>query len=188
MNRVLNLKDIAGFCPEEAVWKMMTDVCDYLLRDNCVSSLCPEAIVVDGDSFLVEDTAKPNVDYLAPELLDGNQRVTQQQLVWQIGALAFFMATGHVPFGGHGGRYQREHSQVALPVMPKAFQSLTPIVQRCLDANPSKRITLEECRMAANNGLAVCSQQKRNKMEQPNQYIETEEYQKEKWPEEMIEL
>lgn len=188
MNSVLNLIDIAGFCPEEAVWKMITDVCEFLSKDPSVSFLSPRTIVVDGETFLVEAGDKPNEYYLAPEQLNGNQRSTQEQLVWQIGAVAFFMATGHLPFGGHGSRYQREHPHVTLPVLPKAFQSLSPIVQRCMYTNPSKRITMEELKKVAHNGLLVCSQRQRSKVTQQNKSIETKKYQKEKWPEKMIEV
>ena len=172
---------------------MMADVSEFLLEDGSGCMLSPDTIVVDGESFLVETDCQPDDKYLSPEQREGEKPATPQQ-VWQLGAIAWYMATGHVIFGGHGGSYQRQHPQVALPVLPKAFQQLTPVVQRCLHPSPSRRIGLEELRTAVNNGLAVCSRRQRARFKADVQCSASNvqrpmfNVQCPKWPEEMIEI
>ena len=183
----MTIKDIAGFCPEDAVWKMMADISRYLLKDDSVKMISPESIVVDGNMFMAEDAPQQTDEFLAPEQADS---VTAQkpQLVWQLGAVAYCMATGHVVFGGHGGRYQREHPHVALPVLPKNYQALTQTIQRCLCYDTVERISIEELSATAEKGLAACSSRYREKVSQQGGPVLTVNQQRNKWPEEMIEI
>ena len=60
MKYYMTIRDIAGFCPEEAVWKMMTDVSKCLLTDGFNHTLSPDSVVIVGDSFIIakeHDTA-----------------------------------------------------------------------------------------------------------------------------------
>ena len=194
--RELTLYDIAGFCPEEAVWKMMVDVCGSLL-DGKGCMLTPDAIMVDGNTFIVrgvkgsEEGVKgsereANDIFAAPEA-DGAER-SMTQTVWSVGAIAYFMATGHIVFGGYGGSYQKEHPAVPLPVLPKEMQTLTPVLQRCLCYHAEERISMEELRKLSQNGLETCMKHQREKLvaDTPTS-PQKAECQKERWPEEMIE-
>ena len=177
------LHDIAGFCPEEAIWKMLADVSSFMLQEPANRVLSPDSIVVDGDVFLLA-AETPSPEGKRPETDD----IWGNDLVWSLGATAFFAATGHVLFGGHGYRYQREHPQVVLPSMPKAYQALTPLVQRCLCAEPSERISLKQLCAEARRGHVTCAQQQRTKAAVRRVANTQHSTAKERWPEEMEEI
>lgn len=53
MNERLTIQEIAGFCPEEAVWKMLADVSNFLSKEDAGYQLGADTIVVVGDQFMV---------------------------------------------------------------------------------------------------------------------------------------
>lgn len=184
----MTIRDIAGFCPEEAIWKMMSDISTYMLQEQTGCYLTPDAVVVDGYSFLVDMGQCAIREFLAPEQNDGN-KLESSQMVWALGAVAYYMATGHVVFGGHGGEYQKEHPAVALPVLPKDFQSLTPVLQKCLICDPDERISLRDLEQLSIDGLHSCDKQRLKQSaslekKQVVKYKNTDE----RWPEKMIEI
>lgn len=184
----ITIKDIAGFCPEEAIWKMLADVSDILLKDEAEHTLAPESIVIAGNSFFIESQQTINSEFMAPEQ-ESTQAPMRSQMVWILGAIAYYMATGHVVFGGHGGKYQKEHPAVPLPVLPKALQTLTPVLHRCLCAAPKDRINMEELNAMAKQGQTYCSNRQRERNTTTSlERHQPKKYQGEKWPEKMIEL
>ena len=179
----MKISSIAGFCPEEAIWKFLADLSRQLQSRPC--RLSPEGVVVDGDHFLPlfdDGLSLPAFD--APDWHDG-QPVTEAQAVWTLGALAVYLSTGHVLFGGRGGIYQRDHAGVPVPALPKAHRSLTPVVWRCLCADPSERITLKELETVAVEGLAACSRRPRQKVVRPSAVKSFSEPSADGWPEAM---
>ena len=128
---MMTIHDIAGFCPEEAVWKLLADVSECLLNDGVGNGLSPDTVTIDGNTFMVNGTEEAENTFQAPEHKDG-QPSDEKENVWSLGATAYYAATGHVVFGGHGGSYQKEHPLVTLPALPKGMQALTPLMQRCL--------------------------------------------------------
>lgn len=186
-NERMTIKDMAGFCPEDAIWKMMADISKFLLKDDSVKMMNPESIVVDGNMFIAETTSKEMYEFLAPEQKDGKNTL-KPQLVWQLGAVAYYMATGHVIFGGHGSKYQQEHPHVALPKLPKNYQALTRTIQHCLCYNIDERISLKELSAVTEKEWTACLSRHREKVSQQHEPIQTENQQKGKWPEEMIEI
>ena len=150
------LRDIAGYCPERALWQLVADLCQEAqggFGDG--RNLAPDGIIVDGDAFRLADDGQPEPAFLAPE--HGGDGVDREaQLVWSIGALVCYAATGRVIFGGYGSAYQLKHPLVALPALPKEHRRLTPLVQRCLCADPAQRIALSELAAMARDGLAQC--------------------------------
>lgn len=188
-SQTITLHDIAGFCTEEAIWKMMADLSSMVGTPAAPPSLSPAVVTVDGSAFYVSDNVLPDAVFMPPEQPAAQRQCAPEGLVWAIGALACYAATGHVLFGGRGGTYQRQHQEVALPVLPKAMQQLTPVVQRCLHAKPGERIGAAELHDAALEQLERCKRKVRpvapKRAEEDSTTKNTMAGQR--WPEEMSE-
>ena len=188
MNKKMTIREIAGFCPEEAVWKMMADVSGSLLQETQGCVLTPDSIVIDGKMFLVESGHDVLNEFMAPED-NGESLPNVAQMVWTLGSLGYYTATGRIIFGGHGGCYQKEHPFVALPVLSKDLQALNSVLQKCLCYLPDSRISIGELNQLSLKGLAACEKQQRRKSAQPANETSIEvKHTGEKWPEEMIEI
>ena len=190
MSERMTIRDIAGFCPEEAIWKMIADVSECLLDDGIGNGLSPGSVTVDGSSFMVKRNQDTENEFRAPEHGDGQQSDEKEE-VWSLGAIAYYASTGHVVFGGHGGKYQKEHPLVSLPALPKGLQSLTSLLQKCLCYDPNERIGLKDLNDLARKGLEDCGKQIRKKAMSAKEEEgkgNSVKYTGEKWPEEMIEL
>lgn len=186
----MTIRDIAGFCPEEAIWKLIADVSECLQNDGVGYALSPDSVIVDGNSFMTNRIQNTGNEYCAPEHKEG-QQPDEKEIVWLLGAIAYYASTGHVVFGGQGGKYQNEHPLVSLPALPKGFQSLTPLLQKCLCYDPKERIGLNALSNFARKGLDECSKQRRKRAKSVKEEEKKEivvKYTGEKWPEEMIEL
>ena len=188
MNEKITISDIAGFCPEEAVWKMLADVC-IAAQEGRRCSLSPDSIIYDGDTFVIEETSEKPDSCTAPEA-QGHATTDEPQMVWSIGAVSYYAATGRQLFGGRGSAYQREHPSVELPTLPKKFQRMSSLIQSCLDANPSKRPSIKDIAEQAQKGLAS------HKFLHPTEHTvsqrtiqkDTTDPLGDKWPEEMAEV
>lgn len=190
MKEKMTIRDIAGFCPEEAIWKMIADVSGCLLNDGVCNWFSPNSVIVDGSSFMVNSTQKIEYEFYAPEHKDGQQS-DEKEKVWTLGAIIYYMSTGHIVFGGYGGRYQREHPLVSLPALPKGLYSLTSLLQKCLCYDSKERIGLKDLNEHARKGLEECCKQRREKNRSSMKKQNKEnvvKYTGEKWPEEMIEV
>lgn len=187
MSKQMTIRDISGFCPEEAIWKMIADVSECMLNDGVGHGLSPDSVLVDGKSFMVNCTQDIENEFHAPEHKDG-QLSDEKAEVWSIGAIAYYASTGHVVFGGHGSKYQKEHPLVPLPALPKGLQSLTPLLQKCLCYDSNVRIGLKDLNDLARKGLKECGMQMRKKTMSSKEKENDAKYTGEKWPEEMIEL
>ena len=186
MNKIITIRDIAGLCPEEAVWKMMADVSAILNKDEADYYLTPDAIIVDGSTFIVESNHKTESEYLAPEQHE-SQQSGKQQIIWSLGAIAYYMVTGHIIFGGHGGCYQKNHPSVPLPVLPKGKHTLTDVLHKCICCNPERRITLDELSALTLKGFTTLKKRQCKTLNRPHKEIETViKNSGDKWPEEMI--
>ena len=185
----MTIRDIAGFCPEEAIWKMIVDVSDFLMNDDISDGLSPDSVMVDGFSFMVNCIQEPSNEFSAPEHKYG-QLSDEKEKVWSLGAIAYFASTGHIIFGGYGGRYQEEHPSVALPALPKGLHSLTPVLQKCLCYDSKERLGICDLNDLARIGLKECRKQMRKKNKPAKEEIKEKEVKctGEKWPEKMIEV
>lgn len=186
-NKKITLQDIAGFSPEEAIWKMMSDVSAFLIKEKNAYNLSPHNIIVAGESFIIESNHETDSDFYAPEQNEG-MTPGEAQMIWSIGALAYYMATGHIIFGGHGGCYQKEHEYVSLPTLPKGLQALTSVTHKCLCADPQKRIGMNELHLQSLEGLTICKRQERKAYVIKTERKENVKHIGEKWPEEMTEI
>ena len=191
MKYKMTIRDIAGFCPEEAIWKMMADVSECLTNDGVGNGLSPDSVMVDGNSFILNNSTQViENEFHAPEHRKG-QPSDEKEEVWSLGAIAYYASTGHIVFGGYGSKYQKEHPLVTLPALPKGLQSLTSLLQKCLCYDPKERICLNDLNGLVRKGLEECGKQRRKKTKSSNdEEIKDNEvkYTGEKWPEEMIEL
>lgn len=183
----MTIRDIAGFCPEEAVWKMMADVSQCLLTEEFNHALSPDSVVIVGDSFVMAKEHDMAGEFLAPEHIAG-QGYDEKKTVWSLGSVAYYAATGHLVFGGYGSGYQKEHPSVPLPVLPKGMQALTPIIQKCLCYSPDERVGLEELNGIATRGQRECSKQTRKKVNSTEGKEKHITDTGEKWPEGMTEV
>jgi serine/threonine protein kinase len=78
--------------------------------------------------------------YLSPETLSG-ETITAQSDVYSLGAIAFRMATGHLPFDGRGRADSEQSPEPLARFSPelKRVHQLNDIVQEALDAEPQYR-------------------------------------------------
>lgn len=184
----LRLRHIAGYCPEEAIWKMIIDLCDSVSGQTDMPLLSPESIVVDADSFLVDIRQTEMSEFLPPECQGNNFSFTSQQFVWSIGACVYFASSGRTLFGGHGGSYQRSYPRVALPVLQKKHRALTPVVQRCLPSEPSARISLQELLEISKKERARCLNTQRQRIAPQITTPAPRRQDSDSWPDEMTDL
>jgi len=188
MSIKITVRDIAGLCPEKAIWKMMADVSTLLLEGNVIYNISPDTVTIDGDMFIVEAGQGVQKEYVAPESIEGD-KPDMKQIIWSLGAVIYFAATGHVIFGGHGSYYQKENPSVSLPVLPKNLQKLTAVLHKCICCNPEERISMIELKEVALKGLASCEKRQRIKSDLANIMTGNKDIRNgEKWPEEMIEI
>ena len=186
MNDRIRLRDIAGYCAEDAVWKMVVGLCD-IVADNNQCVLTPDTIIVDNSNFIHGKQNDSESEFLPPESAEGELK-TDAQHVWTIGALIYYVSSGRVIFGGYGGEYQRNHPKVQLPSLQKAHCALTHLMQRCLAYEPTERVSVQELHSLALNGLQKCMNKERQKrvinkeVVRKTAVISVETL----WPEEMI--
>lgn len=187
MNNPLRLSQIAGYCPEIVIWKMVSDLCDAIQGKESGSRLItPDTIVVDGDMFYITPSDSIDPIFLPPEYAEGAAVLPSHQ-VWMIGAAIYYASSNRILFGGHGSRYQRECPNVRLPALQKVHQMITPVMQRCLQYDPSKRIESKELKTVAQREWERCRREPRPQIELPNEVIRVTPHDQ-KWPEAMITL
>ena len=184
-NNITTIRNIAGFCPEDAIWKMLIDICSIIDNKTTLRNINPDSIIVDGDTFLLAETSSGFPEFYAPEHCEQDP-INEPQMVWSLGSLAYFMSSGHVIFGGRGGYYQREHPNVPLPALQKKHIRLTPIVQRCLAANPAERMELSKLKILLQEGYLSCINKERIKASDNPQTSYHQFVINNKWPEEMV--
>lgn len=182
-NRNLTLKSIAGYCIEEALWKLVIDIAAEIQEKGLVlGGISPDMVFIENEDFhiLPKDDMIPS--FCAPE-----GKPSEAAMVWSLGALLCYASSGHMIFGGSGSLYQRKHPSVKLPVLQKKHSLLTPLAQQCLTFMPEKRISLNELVIEARKGLEQCKKRARSKS---NAIVEKDHPVTtnidERWPEEMI--
>lgn len=179
----MTLKSIAGYCIEEALWKLVIDIVAEIQEKKLVLwGIDPNMVVIENDDFHLVSKEKVMPSFCAPEGMS-----SEAAMAWALGALICYASSGHLIFGGNGSSYQNKHPDVKLPSLQKRHSSLTPLVQRCLVYLPEKRISLEELVIEARKGLELCKKRGRSKsnvkVEKDRPLISSID---ERWPEEMI--
>jgi len=187
MNEMNTLNSVAGFCNEEALWKLLVDLTSEQVVGNPPNWVVPvpAIVLVDGDDFRIE-TNSPHekvTEFYPPE---GIENYGESGYVWSLGALVCYASSGHYVFGGRGGAYQHGKPDAELPTLRKEHSALTPIVKRCLCYAPSQRISLQELGDIAVKGLESNSQKSRVKLSsKPGKSKGTLECADSTWPEGM---
>lgn len=129
----LHSNEIAGYTTEQTIWHFVQDVAKVLIRlhENKYihGNVTLENVSIDADSFVLAESCK-----------DGNPNDD----IWQLGACAYELLTGNIPFGGKGKDGQTKISP--LPSFRESIASakFTQLVQRCLIYDDNKRITAKE--------------------------------------------
>lgn len=182
-DRCLTLKSIAGYCIEEALWKLVIDmVSDIQEKKFVLGGIDPDMVVIENEDFHILPKEDVMPSFCAPK-----GKPIEAAMVWSLGALLCYASSGHLIFGGNGSLYQSKHPDVKLPALQKRHSSLTPLVQRCLAFSPEKRIGLDELMIEARKGLELCKKRGRiksnAKTEKKHPVISSLD---ERWPEEMI--
>lgn len=179
----MTLKSIAGYCIEEALWKLVINIVAEIQEKRLVlGGIDPNMVVIENDDFQLVSKEEIMPSFCAPE-----EKPSEAAMVWSLGALLCYASSGHLIFGGSGSSYQSKHPSVKLPVLQKKHSSLTPLVQRCLKYSPEKRISLNELVIDARKGLELCKKRVRSKsnvkVEKDRPMVSSLD---ERWPEEMI--
>lgn len=160
----MNISTIAGFCNEQALWKLLVDLVSNQIERNSSKWMipAPEFVLVDGDGFRIDKNGAKDqtIEFYPPE---GRNNYTEASFVWSLGALVCYASSGHYVFGGRGGAYQHNKPDIYLPELRKEHSALTPVVKRCLCYSPSERISLKELHDIAVKGLESNNQTSRVK-------------------------
>ena len=179
MNDKMSISTIAGFCNEQALWKLLADLTLEQAGSNSPQWAVPvpSNVLLNGDDFCIDTNISQDKlsEFFPPE---GINNYGESGFVWSLGALACYASSGHYVFGGRGGAYQHDKPDVELPTLRKDHSALTPIVKRCLCYSPSERISLKELRALAVKGL-----ESNNQM---SEKTDSSECIDDVWPEKMV--
>lgn len=94
------------------------------------------------------------VVYMPPERFDENGASTAASDIWALGATVYELITGDVPFGGEGGKAQKEGRKIP-PLSTDVPRTIRNLILSCLNPDPTKRPTARQiARIAQNKGVS----------------------------------
>lgn len=127
---------------------MMSDQGDYMLTDFGVSSHCRSALRKSvSEAFAGAGT----MAYMAPERFGKDKAPIMANDIYSLGATAYEMLTGDVPFGNEGGLIQKSGAEI--PELPGNYtEDLRKVIRKCLDPEPWNRPTAEQLEQYATAG------------------------------------
>ena len=154
MEEQLNIAEIAGHSNESTAWLFLKEVSSDLLEHG----LCPidpyrVAITDEGHFSLTRTGTAIHEGFGAPEYAEGQP--SEKDVVWSLGATAFFIVMGRQVMNGKGGKGQQEHSR--LPYLRSAWPELSELVQHCLRYDPLQRPSLQEVHDKAEQQYERCT-------------------------------
>ena len=154
MEEQLNIAEIAGHSNEATTWLLLKEVSADLLEHR----LCPIdpyriTIADEGHFSLTRNDTAAHEGFDAPEYAEGQP--TEKEVVWSLGATAFFIVMGRQVINGKGGKGQQEHSR--LPYLRSAWPELSELVQHCLRYDPMQRPSLQEVHDKAEQQYERCA-------------------------------
>ena len=95
------------------------------------------------------------IPYIAPEVLQGKKN-TKESDVYSIGMLMWEISAGHPPFDDRAHDYHlilQIGEGLRPPILPEMPDDYAQMMQKCWDMDPSKRPTIEEVYIFAENKL-----------------------------------
>ena len=176
-----NLKKKIGLFTEKDGWQLLHDVASGLAclhkQDPPIihQDIKPENILIaDDGSYMLTDfgvsaharatmratmssklTSAGTMAYMAPEKFGTDKSPITASDIWSLGAMAYEMLTGEVPFTVgtvEGGILQKNGADI--PELPKSFsKELRDIITKCLSLNPWDRPRALEIELTAQANL-----------------------------------
>ena len=156
----------AGDMTEREIWKFLKDVSAGLAYLHAQTppiihqDIKPDNILVlqNGD-FVVTDfgiskqlrlsmrrSASSNsagaVAYMGPERFNKNYQTIKASDIWSLGASAYELATGDLPFSGMGGAFQKRGAEI--PDLPGYSPELNNLIAGCLASETWDRPTAQQ--------------------------------------------
>lgn len=164
-----SVSKLIGTVSESDMWNFMHDVADGLAylhsRDVIHQDIKPDNIMIaDDGKFLITDfgvstrarsTLRKSVNctnesagtqaYMAPERFSKEPMPVKANDIWSLGATAFELMTGSVPFGEMGGVLEKSGAEI--PIIHGDYSDeLKALVEQCLSNEPWDRPKAEELR------------------------------------------
>ena len=96
------------------------------------------------------------VSYIAPEILIQKKQKTKESDVYSIGMIMWEIFAGHPPFDDRAHDYHlilQIGEGLRPPILPEMPDDYAQMMQKCWDADPSKRPTIDEIWDFANDKL-----------------------------------
>lgn len=164
-----SVSKLIGTISESDMWNFMHDVAGGLAylhsRDVIHQDIKPDNIMIaDDGKFLITDfgvstrarsTLRKSVNctnesagtqaYMAPERFSKEPLPVKANDIWSLGATAFELMTGSVPFGEMGGVLEKSGAEI--PIIHGDYSDeLKALVEQCLSNEPWDRPKAEELR------------------------------------------
>lgn len=164
-----SVSKLIGTVSESDMWKFMHDVADGLAylhsREVIHQDIKPDNIMVaDDGKYLITDfgvstrvrsTLRKSVNcpnesagtqaYMAPERFSKDPVPVKANDIWSLGATAFELMTGNVPFGEMGGVLEKSGAEIPI-IHGNYSDGLKALVERCLSNEPWDRPKAAELR------------------------------------------
>ena len=178
---------LIGKCNEQNCWEFLHDVASGLahLHDQhppiIHQDIKPDNILMDNGKYIItdfgisfnmknalagdveEEVVKGTKPYMPPEKFMEDSAPLMAGDIWALGASAFELLTGHLPFK-NGGLDQ--HEDTPIPELPEqCSQDLRALITQCLDFHPWERPFAKDIERLA--GLKVSKQSQKMADNQP---------------------
>jgi len=130
---------------------LLSDNGDYMLTDFGVSTQAKQSMsrVSNQEKELL---SAGTISYMAPERFSRNNLPIMANDVYSLGATAYEMLSGELPFGNDGGLLQKKGADI--PELPGNFSPLLKrTLEKCLEAEPWARPTAGRLEIIANDAL-----------------------------------
>ena len=154
-------ENLVGKCDESTCWAFLHDVSAGLahLHDQhppiIHQDIKPDNILIDKGKYIItdfgisfnmknalagdveEEVVKGTKPYMPPEKFQQDSAPLMAGDIWALGASAFELITGHLPFK-NGGLDQKEETPI--PSLPDQYsEELRALITQCLDFHPWER-------------------------------------------------
>lgn len=166
-----------GKMSETECWRMLRDVASGLAHlhqmtpaiihqdikpDNIMTGPTGDYMITDfGVSSHARSTLRKSMSeafqsagtwaYMGPERFSRDNTPIMASDIWSLGATAYEMLSGDVPFGNEGGMLQKSGAEI--PLLHSVSNDLSRVVEACLAKEPWDRPTAKQLEEMAEDGL-----------------------------------